>query len=249
MRSTNAWWAFAVSGIVVACGDDDDGKGSVMDASITDASTKDASTQDATVSANFSFFVTSDTSTTANLGGLHSADQRCQRLAAAVGAAGKTWRAFLSVERDATNSNQPAHARDRIGDGPWYNARGALIANDIAGLLARPGDAELFLDERGTKINGQWTGSPKPNEHDILTGSNVEGRVLAAKTCGDWTLGDATFADGGVAAAQVGHSDGLGPSQNSAPPYNSWHSSHESASCQDLVARGGTGRIYCFARD
>ena len=243
MKSTNAWWVFAAIGLGVACDDDDD-KGSVMD-----AGTSDARVGDGAVPANFSFFVSSDTSATANLGGLQAADQRCQRLAASVGAGSKTWRAFLSVERDATNGNQPTHARDRIGDGPWYNARGALLANDVASLLARSGDAELFLDEHGAKINGQWTGSPTPNEHDILTGTTSDGGVAVGKTCSDWTLGEATFADGGAAAAQVGHSDGLGPSQNPAPPYNSWHSVHESVSCQHLTMRGGSGLIYCFARD
>src|SRR5918999_79306 len=133
-----------------------------------------------------SFFVTSTTSVTGNLGGLAGADATCQRLATAAGHDG-TWRAYLSVERDPANGNQPTHARDRIGTGPWYNANRVLIANSVAELHARPGDAELFVDERGLRINGQWPGSPTPIEHDILTGSTANGTLAAGLTCGDWT--------------------------------------------------------------
>ena len=111
---------------------------------------------------SLSFFVTSATSVTGNLGGLAGADATCQRLATAVGEGQRRWRAYLSVERDPSNNNQPTHARDRIGTGPWYNAGLQLIANDVAGLHARTGDAALFVDERGQRINGQWTGSPTP---------------------------------------------------------------------------------------
>ncbi|HVZ33302.1 MAG TPA: hypothetical protein VG963_12810, partial [Polyangiaceae bacterium] len=134
-----------------------------------------------------SFFVSSDTSKTGNLGGLAGADARCQRLAAAVGAGNKTWRAYLSVERDETNGGAATNARDRIGTGPWYNAKGVLLASDLTSLHARTGDAEVFLDEHGNEINGQWIGSPAPLEHDILTGSDAQGRLLAGKTCADWT--------------------------------------------------------------
>ncbi len=109
-----------------------------------------------------SFFVTSQTSITGNLSGLSGADATCQRLAASVGAGNRFWRAYLSVERDAANNNQPANARDRIGIGPWHNAAGVLVANNLAELHARTGDASLFVDERGRRINGQWTGSPAP---------------------------------------------------------------------------------------
>jgi hypothetical protein len=190
-----------------------------------------------------SFFVSSDTSTTANLGGLAGADARCQRLAEAAGAGDRTFRAYLSVERDASNGGAPTHARDRIGKGPWYNARGALVAEDVEALHARLGDANVFLDEKGEKINGQWEGSPTPNQHDILTGSDPNGRVVSGKTCSDWTSAEA-----GV-FAQVGHSDGLGPMRNGAAPFNSWQSSHESAGCNDTAPRGGAGKIYCFASD
>jgi hypothetical protein len=162
-----------------------------------------------------SFFVSSAGSTTGNLGGLAGADSRCQQLASAVGLGSRTWRAYLSVERDASNNNQPTHARDRIGTGPWYNAGNVLVANTLNELHARAGDANLFLDERGQRINGQWSGSPTPNEHDILTGSNADGTVATGKTCSDWTSSASTF------VAVVGHSDGLGPNQNATPPLNS----------------------------
>ena len=124
-----------------------------------------------------SFFVTSATNSTGNLGGLAGADATCQQLATAAGHGSRTWRAYLSVERDASNNNLPTHARNRIGTGPWYNASLVLVANNLTELHARAGDAALFLDERGTRINGQWTGSPTPNQHDILTGSNADGTV------------------------------------------------------------------------
>jgi hypothetical protein len=189
-----------------------------------------------------SFFVTSATSVTGNLGGLSGADATCQRLAAAAGHGGRTWRAYLSVERDPTNSNQPTHARDRIGTGPWYNALLATVANNVAELHSRTGDAAVFVDERGQRINGQWTGSPTPVEHDILTGSNADGRLLAGMTCADWT------SDSTGVTAQVGHSDGMGPNQNTAAPLSSWNSAHANQNCANTAPRGGAGRIYCFAR-
>jgi len=188
------------------------------------------------------FFVSSSTSNTGNLGGLRGADARCQTLAAAVGAGGRTWRAYLSVERDADNGNQPTDARSRIGSGPWLNARGAPVAGDIAQLHARSGDAALFLDERGERINGQWAGSPGPNQHDILTGSTSDGRLMPGMTCADWTSSSTSL------AAQVGHSDGLGPGGSSAGDLASWNSAHASQNCADTAPRGGAGRIYCFAR-
>jgi hypothetical protein len=192
-----------------------------------------------------SFFVSSATSVTGDLGGLAGADQRCQSLATAVGAGDRTWRAFLSVEHDPNKGGAATEARERIGKGPWYNQKGALIAADVASLLALPsGNADLFLDEHGNKINGQWPGSPTPNQHDILTGTLLDGGVAAGKTCRDWTS-DA----GAPEVAVVGHADGLGPNQNPSPPYNSWYSSHENAGCDDTAPRGGAGRIYCFAAD
>src|SRR5687768_4984524 len=133
------------------------------------------------------FFVSSATSATGNLGGLAGADAICQRLATDVGAGDKTWRAYLSVERDAANGNQPTDARSRIGDGPWVNANGATIAKDLTELHTKSGNPYLFVDERGQMINGQWAGSPTPNQHDVLTGSNTEGRLMPGLTCSDWT--------------------------------------------------------------
>jgi Protein of unknown function (DUF1554) len=189
-----------------------------------------------------SFFVTSTTSTTGNLGGLAGADATCQRLATAVGQGGRTWRAYLSVERDPANANQPTHARDRIGTGPWVNANRVTVANSLTELHARTGDASLFLDERGQRINGQWTGSPAPVEHDILTGSNADGTVAAGLTCEDWTSASAS------AVAQVGHSDGMGPNQSTAGALSSWNSAHANQNCANTAPRGGAGRFYCFAR-
>ena len=188
------------------------------------------------------FFVTSATSVSGNLGGLAGADATCQRLASAAGHGGRTWRAYLSVERDPANNNQPTHARDRIGAGPWHNASLAVVANNLAELHGRTGDASIFVDERGQRINGQWTGSPTPVEHDILTGSNADGTLLAGMTCADWT------SDSAAVAAQVGHSDGMGPNQGTSGTLASWNSAHANQNCANTAPRGGAGRIYCFAR-
>jgi hypothetical protein len=187
-----------------------------------------------------SFFVSSAESTTGNLGGLSGADRRCQDLAAAVGAGARTWRAYLSVERDAT-TGQAVDARSRIGTGPWVNAAGATVAQNVNDLHARTGDAALFVDERNQRINGQWAGSPSPVEHDILTGSTADGRVIQGATCADWTSASP------AQVAQVGHSDGLGPNMSTAGSLSSWNSAHTNQSCADTAPRGGSGRIYCFA--
>jgi hypothetical protein len=188
-----------------------------------------------------SFFVTSATSTTGNLGGLAGADLVCQRLASAAGHGARTWRAYLSVERDPSNSNRPTNARDRIGTGPWYNANLTLVANNLNDLHARTGDASIFIDERGQRVNGQWTGSPGPNEHDILTGSNADGTVFPGSTCEDWTTGSAGF------SSRVGHSDGFGPAQSTAGALSSWNAAH-AGQCANTAPGGGAGRFYCFAR-
>jgi Protein of unknown function (DUF1554) len=188
------------------------------------------------------FFVTSATSVTGNLGGLAGADATCQRLAAAAGHGGSNWRAYLSVERDPANGNRPTHARDRIGTGPWYNANRVLIANNLTELHSRTGDATLFVDEFGLRISGQWSGSPSPIEHDILTGSNADGTLAAGLTCSDWTTNST------VVAAQVGHSDGMGPNQSTAGALSSWNSAHANQNCSNTAPRGGAGRFYCFAR-
>jgi Protein of unknown function (DUF1554) len=195
-----------------------------------------------TPTSTLGFFVTSSTSTTGNLGGLRGADALCQSLATAVGAGSKTWRAYLSVEHDADNGNGPTDARSRIGNGPWVNAAGVTVAANLTELHARRGDASVFVDERGQRINGQWSGSPSPVQHDILTGSTANGTLLAGSTCSDWTSASASV------AAQVGHSDGLGPGGDTSGTLSSWNSAHANQNCADTAPRGGAGRIYCFAR-
>jgi hypothetical protein len=177
------------------------------------------------------FFVSSDTSMTGNLGGLQGADARCQRLATAVGHGDKTWHAYLSADSPVTN------ARDRIGSGPYYNSLGALVAADITALHARTGDPAVFIDEHGGRINGQWTGSPAPLQHDILTGSTTAGMLNAGMTCTSWTAA--------TGASFVGHADGLGPGMSMAAMYTPWNSSH-AAECANTAPLGGAGRIYCF---
>lgn len=191
--------------------------------------------------AEMTFFVTSETNATGNLGGIAGADAKCERLAQAAGAAQHTWRAYLSAEAD--DSGQPVNAGERIGSGPWVNRNGATVAESLAALHTMAGSADLFIDENGTKINGQWTGSPTPVQHDVLTGTNADGTVLAGFTCADWTSESADL------AARVGHSDGLGPMQDATPPRNSWNSAHDNGGCNDTAPRGGSGRIYCFAAD
>jgi hypothetical protein len=188
-----------------------------------------------------SFFVTSATSVTGNLGGIRGADATCQRLATAAGHGGRIWRAYLSMERDPDNGNQPTDARSRVGLGPWFNAGLAMVAKDVGELHARRGDAALFVDERGQRINGQWAGSPRPIEHDILTGSTAEGRLMPGMTCGDWT------SDSANVQGQVGHSDGLGPNADTSGTLSSWNSAHANQNCANTAPRGGAGRFYCFA--
>src|SRR5712691_11587266 len=177
------------------------------------------------IGSTMSFFVTSARSTTGNLGGLRAADILCQNLANAAGAGNKTWRAYLSMERDADNGNRPTDARSRIGNGPWFNAKGAMVATNLTELHARKGDSAVFVDERGQPINGQWPGSPSPVEHDIMTGSSADGKLLAGLTCGDWTS-DSTTTQG-----QVGHSDGLGPNGDTSGTLSSWNSAHANLNC------------------
>jgi hypothetical protein len=187
-------------------------------------------------SERMSFFITSAGSGNGgNLGGLEGADKICQLLATAAGSRKKNWRAFLSAS--AGGGGVAVHARNRIGTGPWYNARGAQVGRNVADLF-RPGspiNKETALDERGNTIPGR---GDTPNRHDILTGSTADGRADGDKTCANWTSGA-----GGV--ARVGHFDRTGGGQ--VP--TSWVSSHDSRSCSqpDLQATGGNGLFYCFA--
>lgn len=193
-----------------------------------------------------SFFITSvGSGKGADFGGLAGADAHCQRLAAAAGAGAKTWRAYLSVPGafpSGGNQGTPSvNARDRIGNGPWFNAKGALIARDVAHLHNGNNiSKETALDERGNVVKGR---GDQPNEHDILTGSRADGTAFAPQTdttCKAWT----SSTDG---SAIVGHHDRIGPlPENWA---KSWNFSHQSAGCSQeaLVRTGGSGRLYCFA--
>jgi hypothetical protein len=226
---------------------DNGGKSAAADAAITvpPASTTDAAkpAPDASssgASTKASFFVSSDTSKTANLGGLAGADARCARLAAAAELPQHEWKAYLSTEHGGDGGGA-TDARDRIGQGPWYDVSGVKLADDLDTLHARTGDADVFLDENGDKIPGQWAGSPQPVAHDVLTGSTTMGTLLAGETCDDWT------SEASTQTAQVGHTDGLGPGMNANPPYSSWNSAHANGGCNDTAPLGGAGRIYCFA--
>lgn len=181
------------------------------------------------------FFVTSDSSKTGKIGGLDGADKRCQDLAKAAGFGDHTFKAYLSTST--------VNAKDRIGTGPWVNSKGVTLAENLAALHALKGNADLFIDEKQQKINGQWQGSPTPNMHDIFTGSAADGTVMADMTCTDWT------SDSAQQKAQIGHSDGLGPNGDTANGRDSWNSAHANGSCADTAPAGGAGKLYCFAVD
>ena len=189
------------------------------------------------------FFITSiGSGDGANLRGLTGADEHCQKLAAAAGAGGRTWHAYLSATAGAGHA--PVNARDRIGTGPWYNAKGTLIAWNVADLhgdVHRDRNSinkEFALNEKGLPVNGR---GDTPNQHDILTGSDSFGRALlggaATTTCTNWTSNATT------GSAMVGHHDRSGGGNTS------WNSAHASRGCgqAELVATGGAGLFYCFA--
>jgi hypothetical protein len=188
--------------------------------------------------APMTFFITSTPmGNGANLGGLAGADAHCQSLAQAAGAGNNTWRAYLS-----TQGSGAVNARDRIGNGPWHNAKGAQIAPNVADLH---GDIErdrnylykdTAIDENGNVVNGR---GDKPNRHDILTGSNSLGIALPAgedRTCNNWTSGN-------TGSAMVGHHDRSGGGTTS------WNSAHPSRGCsqEQLQSSGGNALLYCFA--
>ena len=186
-----------------------------------------------------SFFITSaGPGDGANLGGLAGADAHCQKLAAAAGAGNRTWRAYLSVQ--AKDGKPAVNARDRIGTGPWYNAKGEKIAQNLEELHSDTNNLtkQTQLTEKGDVVNGR---GDKPNRHDILTGSNLDGTAMPAgtdTTCNNWT----SNSDG---AAQVGHHDRQGGGANP----NSWNSAHATKGCSQaaLQGTGGDGLFYCFA--
>ena len=193
-----------------------------------------------------SFFVTSAGSGKgADLGGLAGADAHCQRLATTAGAGGKTWRAYLSTPPTLAAGTTPGaaatNARDRIGAGPWFNAKGMLIARNLDHLHDGNNiSKETALDERGNGVKGR---GDTPNEHDMLTGSRSDGTAFAPQTdttCKAWT----SSTEG---SAIVGHHDRIGPNTDNWA--KSWNFSHQSAGCtqEALVRTGGSGRFYCFA--
>jgi hypothetical protein len=185
-----------------------------------------------------SFFITSEgPGDGASLGGLSGADAHCARLAGD----DREWYAYLSAA--ATDGERGVDARDRIGNGPWFNANGVMVAEDVDDLHSGNNkiNKETALDENGQAVNGR---GDTPNMHDILTGSDASGRALADgedHTCSNWT---SNAADG---SAQVGHHDRQG---GGADP-TSWNSAHGSRGCgqEDLQGTGGNGLFYCFAKD
>lgn len=202
----------------------------LLPAALLAAGLAGAQAQDTTMS----FFITSvGPGDGANLGGLDGADAHCTSLAEAAGTTGKTWRAYLSTDT--------ANARDRIGTGPWHNAKGAKIADDVATLHSDANGItkETALDETGAVVSGR---GDEPNRHDILTGSMADGTVAADQTCGNWT------SSGAEGAAMVGHHDRIGP--ETLPTATSWNAAHPSrGGCgqEALRGTGGDGLLYCFA--
>ena len=179
-----------------------------------------------------SFFVTSSNpGNGGDLGGLEGADAYCQSLADAAGAGDNTWHAYLS--------SSSVDARDRIGDGPWYNAAGVMIAEDVADLHGENNlTAETALNENAELPN--YIGGEQPLQHDVLTGTNEDG-TASEMTCNNWTDGSAD------SSATLGHADRLGRD----PGVNSWNAVHPSQGCgmENLTPTGGAGMFYCFAID
>ena len=191
---------------------------------------------------NMTFFITSQPGADgANFGGLEGADAHCQRLATKAGAGAKTWRAYLSQQ--ALGGKPAVNARDRIGKGPWVNARGATIAGNLDELHdpeKNKINVETGLTETGRMVMSRLF---VVNYHDILTATNTDGTAPAADrdlTCTNWT-------SGGAGSAMVGHHDRMG--LNDQPPARSWNTSHPSRGCDNpsLRATGGNGLLYCFA--
>jgi hypothetical protein len=189
---------------------------------------------------NMTFFVTSaGPGKGADLGGLEGADRHCQTLAQAAGAGGKTWRAYLS-----TQGQGAVNARDRIGKGPWQNAKGEVIAKSVEDLHGASNNLskQTALTEKGETVKGR---GDQPNMHDILTGSQADGTAFTGsddRTCGNWTK------SGTEGAAMVGHHDRMG--LDDSPPAKSWNTSHPTrggCSQDALKGTGGAGLFYCFA--
>ncbi len=193
------------------------------------------------------FFVTSvGMGNGGDLGGIAGADKHCQKLAAAAGAGKHTWHAYLSTQGTSFSDTTVMHARDRIGTGPWYNAKGVLIAKNVADLHSDSNNLnkQTALNEKGQIVNGR---TEKPNQHDILTGSRADGTAFPPgppfpdMTCGNWTKNSKE------GSAGVGHHDRNGPIDHSWA--KSWNMAHPSRGCtQDAIrSTGGEGLFYCFA--
>jgi hypothetical protein len=202
------------------------------------ATTDTGETQGAQASRMTCFITSAGPGNGANLGGLAGADAHCQKLAAAAGAGTRSWRAYLST--GGSGDQKPTNAKDRIGAGPWHNAKGVQIAASVAELHSDKNNLtkETQLNEKGEVVNGR---GDTPNRHDILTGSQLDGTAFtdgADHTCQNWT-------GSGDGSAQVGHHDRQGGGQNP----TSWNSAHGSRGCsqENLRGTGGDGLFYCFA--
>ena len=193
--------------------------------------------------ADMTFFITSaGPGKGADLGGLAGADAHCQALAQAAGAGNKTWRAYLSSSTNAANPGATVNARDRIGRGPWQNPKGVVIATSVEDLHSANNKISkaTAINEKGEQVKVR---GDTPNMHDILTGSDMEGRAFPGNlnlTCNNWT--SSTFG-----SAMLGHVDREGIADTVFQ--HSWNAAHMSRSCSqpDLVATGGNGLLYCFA--
>ena len=193
--------------------------------------------------ANMTFFVTSEPiGKGGDLGGLEGADAHCQQLAQSVGAGGHTWHAYLSSSTNAANKAATVNARDRIGRGPWQNVKGVVVATSVEDLHSDSNkiSKESGLTEKGTVVNGV---GDTPNQHDMLTGSDMQGRAMPDNmnlTCNNWRSGQ-------YGSAIVGHVDRRGNADTIFQ--HSWNSAHMSRGCTqpDLIATGGNGLFYCFA--
>jgi len=202
-----------------------------------------AGTAQAQQAANMTFFVTSEPiGKGGDLGGLEGADAHCQQLAQSVGAGGHTWHAYLSSSTNAANKAATVNARDRIGRGPWQNVKGVVVATSVEDLHSDSNkiSKESGLTEKGTVVNGV---GDTPNQHDMLTGSDMQGRAMPDNmnlTCNNWRSGQ-------YGSAIVGHVDRRGNADTIFQ--HSWNSAHMSRGCTqpDLIATGGNGLFYCFA--
>jgi hypothetical protein len=195
---------------------------------------------------DMTFFITSvGPGKGGDLGGLDGADQHCQSLAKAAGAGSRTWRAYLSTQAPALSDSKFVNARDRIGTGPWHNAKGVVIASSVEDLHSAKNNLtkDTALDEKGQPVNDR---TQRPSKHDILTGSRPDGTAFAGPpfadmTCGNWTKSSKE------GSAMVGHHDRAGPINNAWAI--SWNSSHPTLGCsqETIVPTGGDGLFYCFA--